>query len=293
MDGKEKTPEAFEWVEEYINFEWQQQQQYQPANPSTRKRKKMEFVGWGSRALIHFLESIGRDTTNPISQIDVTAIVNEYVERNLLHPETTSYNQYGQSTTKTKTKTKTRKKKRVLCDERLRALFGRKSISRVMIYRLLERHLAEANQLLDSDDSHDYLSCGNDDEDDEERGGQGEDASGKHKKTYHPKGLIVEMPTPQSCFAAVIPQNIKLVYLRRSLIEEILKQDNGGVASELKILGSFVRIKSDPNDCLQKHSHHVLQVTGTLLPFHVLSMLLLNANIFNFFPYFLDVYVEE
>ena len=63
-----------------------------------------------------------------------------------------------------------------------------------------------------------------------------------------------------SGFAAIISSNIKL-YLRTSLIEELLKQPE---TFDGKVLESFVRIKSDPNDYLQKNSHLLLQVIGNL-----------------------------
>lgn len=259
MDGGEKASEPFMWVEDFseMGHGWNPQQQ---KTQLPRKKKKMEFVGWGSKPLIHFLESIGRDTTRPISQFDVTAIVNDYVDRHLLQPTTSNTNQFY-FFNPVFTKEKKKKKKRFVCDERLRALFGKKSVSRVMIYKLLEPHLAAANEQDDSEDNLGYLSWDN-----EEEGGGGE-AKGKHEKLlYHPKRLAGEMCNPnpirKSCFAAVIPENIKLVYLKRSVIQNILKQEDDPKTLETKIVGSFVRTKSDPNDYRQKHSHNLLQVTG-------------------------------
>ncbi|XP_028756496.1 uncharacterized protein At5g08430-like isoform X2 [Neltuma alba] len=64
---------------------------------------------------------------------------------------------------------------------------------------------------------------------------------------------------PKSCFAAIIPANIKLVYLRKSLVQDLLKDPE---TIESKLVGSFIRIRCDPNDYLQKNSHQLLQVTG-------------------------------
>ncbi|KAK2397526.1 SWIB/MDM2, Plus-3 and GYF domain-containing protein [Trifolium repens] len=214
------------WIEE-INGEVQtsvrKKRKYKP--------KKKEYNGWGSTSLIQFLESIGRDTTNNITQSDVTQIINDYVKQNnLLHPT---------------------KKKRIECDSRLHLLFGRKSISRLKISDLLESHFVE--NCGQSDD--DFLF---DSEDDEYVPGECETSKpASSERKSHPKKHVVEKP--RSCFAAVNPFNIKLVYLKRSLVEELLKDPE---TFETKVVGSFIRIKCDPNDYLQKNSHQLLQITG-------------------------------
>lgn len=219
-----------EWVEEFS-----------PGNGNggrgSGKRKKIELVGWASRPLLQLLESIGKDTTHPISHYDVTDIVNDYVKRNnLFHPT---------------------KKKRVICDHMLHSLFGRKSISRIKIHDLLDPHLAE-NQLLDDDDDDDgdYDVVDYEEEDDENQHQQ--------KKTKRTPNSTAASHS-KSCFAAVVPHNIRLVYLRRSLVEHLLQQQQHGEVPESlepKLVGSFVRIKSDPNDYLQRHSHVLLQLSG-------------------------------
>ncbi|OAY24513.1 hypothetical protein MANES_17G021800v8 [Manihot esculenta] len=215
--------EPFFWMEEHAG------QLYGPVGTKRKARtRKMEFVGWGSRPLIEFLESIGKDTSNQISQYDVTAIINKYVnDHNLHHPT---------------------KKKRILCDERLLTLFGRKTVARIKIYEMLGSHFAE-NQV-DSDDDFLYSS------EEEDSACERQKKLTSERKTYSKKKVL---EAPKSCFAAIIPDNIKLVYLKRSLVQDLLKEPE---AFEGKIVGSFVRIKSDPNDYLQKNSHMLVQVTG-------------------------------
>ncbi|KAI5408178.1 hypothetical protein KIW84_054131 [Lathyrus oleraceus] len=69
---------------------------------------------------------------------------------------------------------------------------------------------------------------------------------------------VVSQELP-SGFAAIISSNLKLVYLKRNLIEELLKQPEN---FDGKVLGSFVRTKTDPNDYLQNNSHLLSQVIG-------------------------------
>ncbi|THG11129.1 hypothetical protein TEA_006067 [Camellia sinensis var. sinensis] len=142
-----------------VSFFYMEESQELLSVPMKLKRKvrpkKMDFVGWGSKPLIEFLESIGKDTSEQISQYEVAAIINDYVNKNnLIHPQ---------------------KKKRILYDERLHYLFGRKSVVRIKTYDLLETHFFE-NQ----DGSEDEF------------------------------------------LYTIISANIKLVYLKRSLVQDLL-----------------------------------------------------------------------
>lgn len=189
------------------------------------KIKKLEFVGWGSKPLIEFLQSIGKDTSRSYSQQEVTTIVTEYVNSNgLLNPQ---------------------KKKRVMCDARLHSLFGKKAIPRIKIGNLLEVHFSENH-----DESEDESSDSSKEED-------VVIASKGRKSTGSPMKKVPVVP--KSCFAAVITENIKLVYLKRSLVQDLLKTPE---SFEDKIVGSFVRVKSDPNDYFQKNTYQLQQVEG-------------------------------
>ncbi|XP_065878279.1 uncharacterized protein At5g08430-like isoform X2 [Euphorbia lathyris] len=189
------------------------------------KTKKMQYVGWGSRPLIEFLEQVGIDTSKQISQYDVADIVNKYVnDQKLLHPD---------------------RKKRILCDEWLLSLFGRKNIARNKIYDMLDAHFV-ANQV-DSDD--DFLFSSD------------EDGACESQKKFTLKRKPSEkvLKAPKSEFAAIIPDNIKLIYLKKSLVQELVHDSE---TSEDKLVGSIVRVKSDPYDYLQKNSHMLVQVLG-------------------------------
>lgn len=199
------------------------------------KSKKTEFIGWGSKTLLEFLSSIGRDTTKELSQYEVTTIVTDYCKENkLFHPE---------------------RKKRVLCDARLQSLLGRKSLSKNSIYNHLDNHFAENFEQSEEDE---FGSCSEHKED------LLGDCKRQRKLSTHrePQKNKVTEDMRKSCFASITAENIKLVYLKRSLVEELLKQPE---TFDTKVVGSFVRVKSDPNDYLQRNSHQLLQVIGNFL----------------------------
>ncbi|XP_062006034.1 uncharacterized protein LOC133723232 [Rosa rugosa] len=49
----------------------------------------------------------------------------------------------------------------------------------------------------------------------------------------------------KSCFASIIPENMKLVYIKKSLLEKLLEDPDH---SESKVLGSLVKVKNNPLD---------------------------------------------
>ncbi|KAG5546209.1 hypothetical protein RHGRI_018403 [Rhododendron griersonianum] len=193
---------------------------------------KREFIGWGSKSLIHFLASIGKDTSKEISQAQVSNIITVYINENRLFDS--------------------EKKRKILCDERLKSVLGRKTVNRNKIYDLLEPHFVD--NLQPSEDEVEYSS--------EDKDENVLVACKKQKKLSTCRKIQEKeevFNALQSCFASITTENIKLVYLRRSLVQELLKQPGN---FEGKLLGSFVKVKSEFIDFTQRSSHQLLQVTG-------------------------------
>ncbi|KAJ0092191.1 hypothetical protein Patl1_26880 [Pistacia atlantica] len=220
----------------------------QSATKRKASSKKREFIGWGSKTLLDFLDSIGKDTTCELSLYDITTIITEYCKENrLFHPE---------------------RKKIIICDARLQPLLGRKSVNRNSIYNQLTAHLAEN---IDHSEDESKSSLETVDECDSVVEKRMEKLS-SFKKSDH-KEVAAEVQ--KSRFASVVPKNIKLVYLRRSLVEDLAKQPE---TFDAKVIGSFVRVKSDPNDYLQKNSHQLIQVIDIKRPSNLKSEILLQLS---------------
>ncbi|CAF1921213.1 unnamed protein product [Brassica napus] len=183
----------------------------------SRKPKRLDFVGWGSKNLIHFLESLGRDTTDKISEYDATFIVRKYIREEL--------------TQSSKNKKKKKKTKLVTCDVKLRLLFGCQKINVAKLPDLVAKHYVE-NQ--EDDEEFDYLYSSEDDDDDD-----------KGRLCLSDKEVVEKKP--RGSVAAIVRDNVKLVYLRKSLVEELAKASE---TFEGKVVGSFVRIK---NPCQLVH----------------------------------------
>ncbi|KAL7002090.1 hypothetical protein U1Q18_003241 [Sarracenia purpurea var. burkii] len=198
---------------------------------------KREFIGWGSKSLIDFLESIDKDTSKKLSQYDVSAIINVYINENSLF--------------------QLDKKRKVICDEKLKSLFGRKTLNRNKIYDLLDPHFLEN---LEPSEEEDELGYSSEDEDENVSVATKKERKLSTCRKIQEKEVAIDVPL--SCFASIVAENIKLVYLRKSLVQELLKQPE---TFECKVIGSFVRVKSESNDYIQKNSHQLVQVTGLSL----------------------------
>ncbi|KAI3892653.1 hypothetical protein MKX03_029562, partial [Papaver bracteatum] len=116
-----------------------------------------------------------------------------------------------------------------------------RTVNRTKILDLLEPHLLEYQDSSEEDELSDNLE-------------EGEGASNPCKRQRRgldkTNGTIGIKVAPRSCFASIVTQNIKLVYLKRSFIQNLTKDldtFNG------KVIGSFVRVKRDLNDYLQKN----------------------------------------
>ncbi|KAL0422210.1 UNVERIFIED_CONTAM: hypothetical protein Slati_3243900 [Sesamum latifolium] len=162
------------------------------------KSTRNYFIGWASRPLVEFLASIGKSTSEEMSQRDVTSIINE-------------------------------------------------------VYDLLEAHFAENHdESEDSDPEYDS---------EDNNGGKPNECKKQKRLDMGEKSEKQELENnvPKSCFASVVVENVKLVYLKRSLLHELLKEPE---SFEEKVIGCFVRVKSDPYDYLSRNSYQLMQVKG-------------------------------
>lgn len=193
-----------------------------------QSQKKKNFIGWCSKELISFLKSIGKDTDVPISQMEVTEIINRYAQsKNLYDPN--------------------KKKKQILCDEKLISLFRRRSVKKIRIPTLLDSHYPS------NESDYDFNS------------GLEEECRKKQKTTSGSEiksSPSIKLPKDQThCSASLARENVKLVYLRRSLVQSLLSSFDD---FETKVVGSFVRVKNDVNDLFYSPNriYQLGQVTG-------------------------------
>ncbi|WVZ98617.1 hypothetical protein U9M48_044030 [Paspalum notatum var. saurae] len=180
------------------------------------KSVKNDYVGWGSKKLIEFLYSIGRDTSNSLDQFGAAEVVKEYIQQKNLLPKS--------------------RKKVVICDDRLKSLFRKSKVKYNRIHSLLEKHIA-ANVMASEDET---LSCSED------------DIKSFVAKKAHIASYVSSAPIPKrtpeinkSCFASLVRDNINLIYLKGSLVVDLLKEPD---TFESKVIGCFVRVKNDPKD---------------------------------------------
>ncbi|CAM8924889.1 unnamed protein product [Rhodiola kirilowii] len=212
------------------------------------KSKASKFNGWGTENLIAFLNSIGEDTTKPLSQVDVDSIIQKYIHLNKLAAKRT-----------------------VFCDEKLQSLFRKKSVKIFRISSLLEKHLAENVILSDQEDGLN-ASCPDEEDDSPTAPSQNENKiiskikSSEIEARQNENNIISKRKSPEieapstvkSCYAAIVAENIKLVYLRRTLVEKLLNGEPETFKD--KLVGTFVRTKSDPYDYSQKNRHQLVKV---------------------------------
>ncbi|PKA52481.1 Zinc finger CCCH domain-containing protein 44 [Apostasia shenzhenica] len=200
------------------------------------KSRKKTYIGWASKELIEFLSYMGRDTKQALGQHDVYEIVKNYIQTNNL------------------LRFDKKKKKHVFCDATLHSLFRRKKINFFKVYSLLESHFS-AN--VDTEDES--LSFGEDDYSQHSKWQRQE--KGDSRSKIEKKHFVEHALDRKNCFAAIIEDNIKTIYLKRSLIVELMADLQ---TFEMKVLGCFVRRKNDPKDFYgtPQKMHQLDQITG-------------------------------
>ncbi|KAL5706612.1 hypothetical protein ACHQM5_024757 [Ranunculus cassubicifolius] len=192
---------------------------------------------WASKDLLDFVGHMKNGDKSPLSQFDVQALFLDYIKINNLRDP--------------------RKKSQIVCDSRLENLFGKARVGHFEMLKLLESHFFLKE---DSDDIQRATadSEGNQLDSDGTPGSLTRSSSDKRRKSRR-KGDGRGPQTNLDDYAAIDVNNIKLLYLRRNLMEDLLEDSD---KFHDRVSGSFVRIRISGSGQKQD-MYRLVQVIGT------------------------------
>eukprot|EP01018_Ginkgo_biloba_P023475 Gb_13315 [translate_table: standard] len=197
---------------------------------------------WASKELVEFIEFINEDTNNVFSENKILRLLLKYIVQNKLEDR--------------------RKKGQIICDEKLRNLFGRSIIRRFEISKLLESHFGPKQGISKLEDPR-HLPLNNDDnwvELDDTKEKESRSTMDKRWKSQMKANENKVIKADPNDYAAISVHNIRLVYLQQALLEDLL-EDLGSFNN--KVVGSFVRIGITEIGKQQGLCYHLVQVVGT------------------------------
>ncbi|KAH9298266.1 hypothetical protein KI387_029948, partial [Taxus chinensis] len=213
--------------------------------PRTKEKLGLrEFNGWASKKLLEFIGYLKEDTEKAISIFEVQRLLLQYIKENKLQDP--------------------RKRSVITCDERLLCLFGKPFVGRFEMLKLLESHFSSKQSCFMEGNSvceiQEDPQCDSDNQTEfgatKEKVGRISDKKRKSRKKMDDKA---SRPNPND-FAAINVHNIGLIYLRRTLIEDLLEDLT---SFNIKVVGSFVRIRTSGVGNRQEVFYRLVQVVGT------------------------------
>ncbi|XP_006650969.3 uncharacterized protein LOC102711416 [Oryza brachyantha] len=174
---------------------------------------------WASPELLEFVGHMRNGDLSFISQFDVQALLLDYIKQNNLRDP--------------------QRKSQIICDSRLHRLFRKTRVAHFEMLKLLEMHFLVSEPSAVNDDSQGITNPSS---------AQIDHASGysdmaakfspDRRRRMHRKMERESQANPED-YAAIDMHNISLIYLRRSLMEDLI--DDPTFSD--KISGAFVRIR--------------------------------------------------
>ncbi|GFY87976.1 GW repeat- and PHD finger-containing protein NERD [Actinidia rufa] len=207
----------------------------------TKTQLLLDPTEWASRELLDLVTHMKNGDTSMLSQFDVQSLLLDYIKRyNLRDPY---------------------RKSQIICDVRLKSLFGKPRVGHFEMLKLLEFHFPckrgfqKMKDVTQSNMVDVVMSQ-------VEGGGNNENLlmMGKDKKRKTRRKGEERVPqTNLDDYAAIDVHNINLIYLRRNLMESLFA-DNGKFHN--KVVGSIVRIRISSSEHKQD-MYRLVQVVGT------------------------------
>ncbi|XP_047322121.1 zinc finger CCCH domain-containing protein 44-like [Impatiens glandulifera] len=196
---------------------------------------------WASKELLAFVAHVKNGDISELSIQDAQALLSDYVKKNNL-PDPSQ-------------------KSQIICDARLSKLFGKPRVGHIEMLKLLEFHFPiKDDSLEDVNRSSVYpavASQANSNTNISNFLAMGTEIKSKTLKMGEDKGP----PANLHEYAAVDVHNISLIYLRRSLLENLI--DESGKLHNIAV-GSFVRIGVSGGDH-EQDIFRLVQVVGTCM----------------------------
>lgn len=193
---------------------------------------------WASKELLDVVVHMRRGDRSFVPQSEVQNLLLAYIKRyNLRDP---------------------RRKSQVICDSRLQNLFGKSHVGHFEMLNLLESHFLKKEQNQADDIQGDIVDTEEPNHVDVDENLDHPMKTGKDKKRKTRKKSVRKgRQSNLDDFAAVDIHNINLIYLRRSLVEDLLEDST---AFEEKVASAFVRLRISGNQ--KQDLYRLVQVVG-------------------------------
>ncbi|GJN30062.1 hypothetical protein PR202_gb18338 [Eleusine coracana subsp. coracana] len=200
---------------------------------------------WASPELLEFVGHMRNGDQSFVSQFDVQTDLLEYIKKNNLRDP--------------------QRKSQIICDARLHRLFRKTRVAHFEMLKLLEMHFL-VNETKVNDNSQAAIDLNSAQVDTSGYSDMPTKLSPDKRRRIHRKMEREPQVNPEA-YAAVDMHNINLIYMRRSLMEDLV----GDAAFLEKIYGAFVRIKI--SGVGQKQDmYRLVKVVGKLFLIYVLYL---------------------
>ncbi|KAI3502853.1 hypothetical protein L1887_31209 [Cichorium endivia] len=206
--------------------------------PVVQNEQKPTIEGskdWATKELLDFVSHMKNGNTSLLSRVDVQALLMEYIKQNNLRDP--------------------KKKNQIICDSRLKNLFGKSRVGHIEMLTHLEYHFFVEEDLCKTAVNTVNATAILDDPDWTNENVTGVVKEKKRRKRSKGEERVVVVKNKLDEFGAVDVHNMSLIYLRRDLMEKLL--EDGGSFHE-KVVGSIVRIRVSGSDV-----YRLVKVVGT------------------------------